>query len=136
MPFKNPIGLYALISLLILLIIYFFARRPLKKIYPSIMFFLKEGQVKKRTAFFRKIMANLLFFLQFIAIGLLALAIASPFVNIPQNVSQSHVMIIMDTSASMQAGMGSSTRFEEAVKEARSQIKDKEKVSILLDYCF
>ncbi len=96
------------------------------------MFFIKEGAMKKRNAFFKRLLANLLFIIQLIAILLLAFSAATPLLNMTQNRTEEHAVLIIDGSASMQAKFGLSTRFGEAIKEAKSIIGNQQKVSIIL----
>ena len=132
MPFRNPLALSALALLIPLVLFYLFSRKPKKKVFSSLMFFIKDKAIKKRSAFFKKLMANMLFILQLLAILLLAFAAATPLLNISQERSEEHITLILDSSASMQAKYDSSTRFSAAIKEAQSLIKDKDKVSIIL----
>ena len=132
MPFRNPLALSALALIIPLILFYLFSRKPKKKVFSSLMFFMKDKAIKKRSAFFKKLMANLLFILQLLAILLLALATATPLLNISQERSEEHITIILDSSASMQAKYKTSTRFGAAVKEAKGLVKEKDKVSIIL----
>ncbi len=132
MPFRNPLALSALALIIPLIIFYLFSRKPKKKVFSSLMFFIKENTIKQRSAFFRRLMANSLFFLQLLAILLLAFATATPLLNISQERSEEHITIILDSSASMQAKYKSTTRFDASVKEAKNLIKDKDKISIIL----
>jgi hypothetical protein len=132
MPFRNTLALWSLAFLIPLIIFYLFSRRPKKLVFSSLMFFVKDNEIKKRTAFLRRILANLLLFLQFGAIALLGFSSATPVLKMPGNQTEEQVVIILDSSASMQAVYGGSTRFDEAVKRAEDIVKDKKKVSLIL----
>ena len=59
--------------------------------------------------------------LQIIAVILLALALAKPYLsNLESNIQ--NVVVVIDTSMSMQSKMGNKTRFDEAKANAREYI--------------
>ncbi|HLC65113.1 MAG TPA: BatA and WFA domain-containing protein [Candidatus Nanoarchaeia archaeon] len=130
MEFTNPWGLYALGSLIPLIIIYLIRPKPVEKIIPSLMFIIQEKKVTRRQAFFRRFVNNLIFFLQFLALTALAFAVASPFITIPFATSSENTVLVIDGSASMQASHGLGTRFTSAVSGARDSVAGK--VSIIL----
>lgn len=130
--YKDPIGLYALLLLIPFILLYLFSLRPEKKIFSSIMFFIKSKSTTKNYSFFKKLLTNLLLLLQLLVILFLAYSSASPQVEFAQNTTDEHSVIILDTSASMQSGMGMSSRFEQSISEAKSLISNKQKVSIIL----
>src|SRR3989338_2389025 len=130
MPFSNLLGLYALLSLVPFIIMYLIRSRPIEKIIPSLMFFLKEQKKAKHHAFFRRLVQNLLFYLQLAILLLLSFAVAEPYLKIPHDEAATNTVIIIDGSASMQALSGGSTRFQKAVEAAVAQLSGK--VSIIL----
>lgn len=130
--FANPLGLISLISLLILLAFYLYFKRPEKKIFPSIMFFIKSGETKKQSFMFKRFMSNFLLLLQLLLLALLCFAIASPILNSTQEASQEHIVLVIDGSASMNAKYQSGTRFSNAIADAKSTAQGKGKVSIIL----
>src|SRR3989338_2907116 len=102
MPFANTIGLLALTSLIPFIILYFRKPRPQDRVIPSLMFILQNKKLSKQSAFLRTFLANLLFFIQLLALIGLSFAIAEPFVKIPYDVSLENTIIVLDVSASMQ----------------------------------
>ena len=130
--FANPLGLLALATVGVLIILYLFYKRPVKKLFPSIMFFLKDMKMTKKSFAWRRFASNLLFILQLIAILLAALAIADPFQAFASLASEDHVVLVIDSSASMQTKHEGSTRFDKAVDEAVQLIQGRQKVSIIL----
>ncbi len=111
--FANQIGLYALLSIIPLIIIYLLRPRPLKIRIPSLMF-LMDIEKKKRLNVFRKFFKDPLFLIQLFVLILTALAVAEPFIIANEEVGGGHTVLILDASASMQAD----GRFEKAVEEA------------------
>lgn len=126
--FLNPLGLWSLSGLVLLTIFYLFMHRPKKLEFPSIMFFMKEDQLKKTNAFFQKLLVNLLFFVQLLILALIGLSIANPILESSTNTTAEHIILVIDASASMQA----SDRFSEAITQAKEVAADKSKVSIIL----
>ena len=113
LQFANHMGLYALLSIIPLIIIYLLRPRPLKIKIPSLMF-LMDIEKKKRLNIFRKFLKDPLFFLQLLVLILLSLAIAEPFIMADEEVGGGHTVMILDASASMQAD----GKFDKAVVEA------------------
>ena len=69
----------------------------------------------------QKLKKNILMILQIIAVILLALALAKPYLsNLESNIQ--NVVVVIDTSMSMQSKMGNKTRFDEAKANAREYI--------------
>lgn len=130
MQFTNMWGLYALLSLIPLIIIYLIKPKPIEKVIPSLMFIMEEKKLTKRQTFFRRFVQNIIFYLQFLALAGLALAIASPYIIMPFTTSSENTVIIIDGSASMQASYGIGTRFDTALSRAKESLDGK--ISIIL----
>jgi|TARA_B100001971_G_C18263112_1_gene589025 hypothetical protein len=130
MPFEFIDGLWALAAIVPFIILYLRRPRPVSKTIPSLMFLLKQKRVSKQYAFMRKLMQNLLFFLQLLIILAMAFAVAQPFINLQHSVTAENTVIVLDISASMQTKDDSTTRFQKAMKEAKKYISGK--VSIIL----
>ncbi len=118
--FANQIGLYALLSIIPLIIIYLLRPRPLKVKIPSLMF-LMDIEKKKRLNVFRKFLKDPLFLIQLFVLILVSFAIAAPFIMANEEVGGGHTVIILDASASMQAD----GRFDKAVAEAARFLSSK-----------
>ncbi|MDO9099108.1 MAG: VWA domain-containing protein [Candidatus Methanoperedens sp.] len=111
--FANEIGLYALLSIIPLIIIYLLRPRPLKIKIPSLMF-LFDIEKKKRLNIFRKFLKDPLFLIQLLVLALVSLAVAVPFIMATEEAGGGHTVIVLDASASMQAD----GKFGRAVVEA------------------
>jgi len=125
--FENQIGLWALLSLVPFIIIYLRRPRPQDKVIPSLMFLIKDKKTSQKYSFFRKLIHNLLFLLQLLALLLLSVSVAAPFVRVPYDVTLENTVLIIDSSGSMQAeekGM----RFEKAIKEAKKVLSGKNSI--------
>lgn len=118
MQFDNITGLYALLSLIPLIIIYLRKPRPTEQKIPSLMFIMKSSGVTRAHALFRKLISNLLFLIQLLALVLMSLAVAQPYMELPTKYVAKHTVIILDMSASMQAG----DRFSDAQNIAKENL--------------
>jgi hypothetical protein len=123
--FANTVGLYALLSIIPLIIIYLLRPRPRKLKIPSLMF-LFDLEKKKRLNIFRKFLKDPLFLIQLLVLILVSLAVALPFIMANEQAGGGSTVIILDASGSMQAKTASgNTKFESAVDEAQKFLSAK-----------
>jgi len=123
--FANTAGLYALLSIIPLIIIYLLRPRPKKLKIPSLMF-LFDLEKKKRLNIFRKFLKDPLFLIQLLVLILVSLAVALPFIMANQEAGGGSTVVILDASGSMQAKTASgNTKFESAVDEAQKFLSAK-----------
>jgi hypothetical protein len=123
--FANQAGLYALLSIIPLIIIYLLRPRPKKLKIPSLMF-LFDLEKKKRLNIFRKFLKDPLFLIQLLVLTLVSLAVAAPFIMANQEAGGGSTVIILDASGSMQAKTAlGNTKFENAVDEAQKFLSAK-----------
>ncbi len=132
MEFGNALGLYALLGLIPLIILYLIKPKPQNRTIPSLMFLIKENQKANRFSFLRKFIQNLLFFIQLLIILGLVLALATPYIKSPYDVTSEHTIIILDVSGSMQTKSDGKTRFENAIDEAK-KVLSRENTIILAE---
>jgi hypothetical protein len=123
MQFANEAGLYALLSIIPLIIIYLLRPRAKKIKIPSVMFLL-DIEKKKRLNIFRKFLKDPLFLIQLLALIIISLAVAAPFIMANEEAGGGSTVIILDASASMQAD----GRFQKAVDEANKFLSAKNTV--------
>jgi hypothetical protein len=102
--FSSPLALLALASVIPLIILYLLRPRTIDLDIPSLLFFLKrEQQRNKLSLLLRKLIRDPLFIIQLLVLILLSLAAAAPYI-MEEQVSGQHTVIVIDNSASMQAG--------------------------------
>ncbi len=102
--FSNPLALLALASIIPLIILYLLRPRTINLDIPSLLFFLKrEQQRNKLSLLLRKLIRDPLFLIQLLVLILLSLAAAAPYI-MEEKISGQHTVIVIDNSASMQAG--------------------------------
>ncbi|MBI2208354.1 BatA domain-containing protein [Candidatus Woesearchaeota archaeon] len=128
MPFLNQLGLLALLSLIPFIILYLRRPKPQDRVIPSLMFILQNKKTSTKNSFLRNFLTNLLFFIQILALIGLSVSVAQPYVKLPYDITLENTIIILDASASMQAEDGGKTRFEKAVKEAKSVLSGKNSI--------
>ncbi|MCX6680670.1 MAG: BatA domain-containing protein [Methanothrix sp.] len=100
MPFRNPMALLGLLSIIPLIIIYLIRPRP-KEIRFSATQFLREGEVE-RSAVLSRLINDPLFWVQLLVLLSLSVAAAGPFTT-ETGLASSHLVVVLDGSASMQA---------------------------------
>ena len=123
MPFSNPLALLGLLSIIPLIIIYLIRPRP-KEIRFSSTQFLREGEAK-RTAVLSRLIFDPLFWVQLLALCSLSIAAAGPY-TIGEGPATSHLVVVLDDSASMQAS------FSQAQKLIAPYLDSYHKISIIL----
>ncbi len=123
MPFSNPLALLGLLSIIPLIIIYLIRPRP-KEIPFSSTQFLREGEAK-RTAVLSRLISDPLFWVQLLALCSLSLAAAGPY-TIQEGPASSHLVVVLDGSASMQAS------FSQALDLIDTRLNSYQKISIVL----
>ena len=130
MQLANTIGLYAFLSLIPLIIIYLRKPKPVEKIIPSLMFLIKNQKDATKHSFFQKLLRNLVFLLQLLALSIMAFSIVSPYIITSEAVASQNTVIIIDASASSQAINNGKTRFENSIDIAKDYLQGK--VSIIV----
>lgn len=128
LPFQRPLGLLALISVIIFIILYLRRPKPQDKVIPSLMFIIQDNKRSKQYSFFQKLMTNLLFLLQLLSILGLSLVAAAPFLKLQYDVTLENTVIILDVSASMQAKEKGVSRFARALEEANKVVSGRNSI--------
>ncbi len=136
MSIGNPEGLWALLALVPLIILYLIRPKPKVMPIPSLMFFLKSSGARKLTSFLKQITHDWLFLIQLLLLLGLALTFSEPFTTYDHDVTSSNTVIVLDVSASMQTREGSSTRFDLAVAQAKKVLGAKNSIILAKDAPF
>lgn len=132
--FENATMLWAFSSLLLLLLIYLVRPRPKVQLVPSLMFFFKDNKTKQKSAFLQKVMRNILFFIQLLALAFLSLATTGPYFEMHSNASSTHTVLIIDGSASSQAAQAGTSRFEKQIEIAKSYVGERNSIIMAQNY--
>ncbi|OPY50491.1 MAG: hypothetical protein A4E49_02709 [Methanosaeta sp. PtaU1.Bin112] len=109
MPFHNPMALLGLASIIPLIIIYLIRPRP-REIRFSATLFLREGEAE-RSAVLSRLVSDPLFWVQLLVLLSLSVAAAGPYTT-EEGPASSHLAVVLDGSASMQAGSRTLTLIE------------------------
>lgn len=123
MPFRNPIALLGLLSIIPLIIIYLIRPRP-KEVRFSATQFLREGEAE-RSAVLSRLINDPLFWVQLLVLCSLSVAAAGPYTT-EEAIASSHLVVVLDSSASMQAS------FSKAVQMIEPYLAQYQRVSIVL----
>lgn len=128
LPFQRPLGLLALIAVVVFIILYLRRPKPQDKIIPSLMFIMQDKKRSRQYSFFQKLMTNLLFLLQLLSIFGLSLVAAAPFVKLKYDVTLENTVIILDVSASMNAKEKGISRFGKAAEQAKKVLSGRNSI--------
>jgi hypothetical protein len=126
-------GLWALLSLVPLILIYLIRPRPKQMTIPSLMFFMKSSGATKLTSFLRQFLRDWLFLIQFLIIFLLSSTLAQPYVNYYHDITAENTVIVIDVSASSQTREDGKTRFDIAVDKAKALLGSKNTIILAKD---
>ncbi|HJH32488.1 MAG TPA: hypothetical protein C5S50_10040 [Methanosarcinaceae archaeon] len=125
MAFTTPLALAALASIIPLIILYLLYPKPLDIQIPSLMFLMKVEEEKKRLySSITRLIKDPLFLLQLLVLIFLSVAAAGPFFITEEPLSGEHTVLIIDSSASMQAD----ERFKSAVSIAQNYVSKKNSI--------
>jgi Ca-activated chloride channel homolog len=119
MEFLNPIALYGLLALPLLLIPYLIRRKPRRVVFSSLLLFIVPDKRAGGRPLGRLRLPPI-FFLQLLLLTLVIVALAEPVFS----VRTSKIAIVFDNSASMQTLFGQQTRFALAQERARRLLSD------------
>ncbi len=136
MPFaflENPSGLWALLGLIPLILLYLIRPKPKLMAIPSLMFFTKSLGSAKLTSFLKQFVQDVLLLLQLFAILTLAFALAKPYSVYMHDVTAKNTVIVLDVSASSQVLEGSTTRFEVGRQKAVQLLGSKNTIILAKD---
>ena len=123
MPFLNPLGLLLLGLAAPMVAMYFLKLRRKRVEVPSIMLWQEVVEAERLATPFDRFRRNLLLLLQLLALLLIGLALARPFLK-GVATRQRAIVMVVDVSASMAAEDVEPTRLGEAVDRALAVIDD------------
>jgi hypothetical protein len=129
----NSAGVWALLLLVPLILLYLIRPKPKLMTIPSLMFFMKSSGATKLTSFLRQFLRDWLFLMQFLIVFLLASTLAQPYVNYFHDITSENTVIVFDVSASSQAMEGGKSRFDIAMDKARSLLGSKNTIILAKD---
>lgn len=122
MTFLLPIGLLALLTLPLILLLHLLRERRRRVAVPSLMHWLNVPR-RHEGERIRRLPLTLLLLLHLLAAALLGLALGRPQILGGLAGSAGQVAVVIDTSTSMAARQGTSTRFALAQERARAALR-------------
>ncbi|MBI4450777.1 BatA domain-containing protein [Candidatus Woesearchaeota archaeon] len=126
--FSETLGLYALLSIVPLILLYLIRPRPKPLDIPSLMFFTKARQTARLTSFLRRFVHDFVMLVQILFLALAAFSIAKPFTIVDHDLTSQNTIIVLDTSASSTVREGSSTRLDIGIAAAKRLLGSKNTV--------
>ncbi|RXK48640.1 DUF7408 domain-containing protein [Halorientalis pallida] len=120
--FAAPLGLAALAALVPLFVLYLIQPDPRELPLPTVAFLQSDPDEGGSNPVLERLRRNLLLLLQVLAILLLAVGLAAPYVTTTREVSAQPTVLVVDASASMATETGDGTRFTEAVAAAKEAV--------------
>jgi hypothetical protein len=120
MEFLNPAALFGLLSLPVLVIAYLIRRKPHRLVFSSVLLFLQGAGEQAKPRLWGRINLPPILFLQLLLLALLVLALSEPVFS----VRPTHVAVVLDNSASMQAVEEGRTRFALAKERIGALARD------------
>ncbi|XGI83702.1 BatA domain-containing protein [Halorutilales archaeon Cl-col2-1] len=120
--FLNPLGLAGLASLIPLIILYIIKPDPRRLRIPTMEFLSEQTDEGGTNPVIERLRRNLMLLLQILALILISLSLASPYVETTATAETGNTVIVIDASASMATQTGDGTRFENAVADAKSEV--------------
>lgn len=118
MSLLAPLGLIALISLAVLILIYIIKPNYQQKLISSTFVWKLSLKYRKKRVPINKFRNILIFICQFLALTSCAFIISQPVIAAENVETPPEYIVIIDASASMRAQVDGETRFERAIKKA------------------
>jgi hypothetical protein len=123
MTFLLPIGLLALLTLPLIVVLHLLRERRRRVAVPSLLHWLNIPQ-RRAGERIRRLPLTLLLLMHLLIAGLLGLALGRPqFASAPVGAAR-QTAIVLDTSTSMAARAGTTTRFAQALARARALLRE------------
>ena len=133
MGLLTPLGLLGLIGIPILIIIYIIKPKYHEKKISSTFIWRLSLKYRKKKIPLQWLQRSLLFFVQVLAIGILALVLARPLMQV--DAKDGEKVIILDVSASMNSTNGVDTRLDRAIEDLydlATKANEENKLTIIL----
>ena len=124
MTFGTLVPLIFLIGIPVIIIIYLMKPKGTPMVIPSLMLWKNAQKNEKSMTFSKKLIRNILMFIEIAALLFLMLAAMAPSIKRGMAPRDKASLIIIDTSGSMQFKTGENvTGFDEAIKDARDFVE-------------
>jgi len=126
--FLSPLGLAALAVAVPIVILYLIRPDPSRVELPTFRFLAEEERQQSTTPLLERLSRSLLLLVQLLAILLLAVSLATPYVPVSERAAVEETVLVVDTSASMATAAGGESRFDRAVAVADEEVTEQTSV--------
>ncbi|SEP77541.1 Mg-chelatase subunit ChlD [Lachnospiraceae bacterium NE2001] len=124
MTFASLLPLIALVGVPIIIILYLMKPKGVRKVVPSVLLWKNAERNERSTTFSKKLIKNILMFIEILALLFLMLAAMSPAIKRNVSGSSKSTILVIDTTGSMQfQDEGTDTRFESAIRDAKDFVE-------------
>jgi hypothetical protein len=121
--FLAPLGLAGALVAIPIILLYLVRPDPIRERLPTYRFLAQEEGESRSNPFVERLRRNLLLLLQVLAVLVLAVSLASPYVSVAREETVTETVLVVDASASMAtATTDGPTRFDRAVAAAREEV--------------
>ncbi|PSP78884.1 hypothetical protein BRC88_09745 [Halobacteriales archaeon QS_4_69_225] len=120
--FLSPLGLAALLFAVPIVVLYLIRPDPDRVELPTFRFLASEKRQRATSPYLERLSRSLLLLLQLLAVVLVALSLAAPYVLVAERTTVEETVIVVDSSASMATTDGGESRFAAAVDAAEGAV--------------
>ncbi|WP_210424083.1 vWA domain-containing protein [Halorussus ruber] len=128
--FLRPLGLAAVAAALPIIALYLLKPDPEEVAFPAVEFLLGDREERRRHPALRRLQRNALLALQLLAVLLVAVSLAAPYVPVSERETVSETVVVVDATASMATEAGEKTRFDRAVQAAEDAVTSETSVVV------
>lgn len=131
MGIGNPIFFLFSLFIAAVILMYFFRKQYRDQVVPSNLLWEEVMKEWQASSWFHRLQKNLLLLLQVLILFFLMIALVKPY-TLNEMAQEGHLVILLDTSASMNAVVNNRSHFEEAKEDIQSLIERSDgKVTLL-----
>ena len=123
MTFASLLPLIALVGVPIIIILYLMKPKGVRKVVPSVLLWKNAERNERSTTFSKKLIKNILMFIEIMALLFLMLAAMSPAIKRNVSGSSKSTILVIDTTGSMQ--------FEDLIIQKRKQDTNVGRVDVI-----
>jgi len=124
MTFASLLPLIALVGVPIIIILYLLKPKGVRKVVPSVLLWKNAERNERSTTFSKKLIKNILMFIEILALLFLMFAAMSPAIKRSVSGSSKSTILVIDTTGSMQfEDEGNDTRLKAAISDAKDFVE-------------
>ncbi|MFC7250836.1 BatA domain-containing protein [Halomicroarcula sp. GCM10025324] len=120
--FLSPLGLAAFALAIPIVVLYFIRPEPQRMELPTFRFLANDERQQATNPLLERLSRSLLLLVQLLALLLLAVGLAAPYVMVNERAVVEETVLVVDTSASMATTGGGDTRLARALETADAEV--------------